>query len=157
MNLTNEIKEGVEFKQYNLVSCRKKMFAQEIVDEIAKLGDFLSERGVSREGPLISATHGLEMVDGQQKIDFEFMVPVNRQINLPNQYSFKSTFHLVNAIHRRYIGEPAGLKMVYEDILNYLQTKKLVQITPFYNVEYNKVTLEHKSIDVYIGINPSIL
>ncbi|MDG0809660.1 hypothetical protein OMP40_10110 [Cohnella rhizosphaerae] len=58
MNLTNEIKEGVEFKQYNLVSCRKKMFAQEIVDEIAKLGDFLSERGVSREGPLISATHG---------------------------------------------------------------------------------------------------
>jgi hypothetical protein len=86
------------------------------------------------------------------------MVPLERPIIDHSIYRTKPIFHLVNAI-KASISDPnsESIKFVYDKINNYIQSNNLQQITYFYNVSNLDSVSKSNFMDVYVGINPSIL
>jgi len=154
------IETGKVLKFENLISLRKKMTQQQIQEELMKLGNYLKENNIKKVGPLITATFAVEDVNGQQLIDSEFLIPVDQKASLPNEYKFKEKFHLVNAVYKRYVGNLFELQGAYSEIMNYIQQRSFHQITAGYNVNVNEEEAAKGAepiIDIYIGVNPSIL
>lgn len=160
VNSALQIEKNKSIKFESVVSLRKKLNAEEIQTEIMNLAKLLKEHGIPKKGPLITATHGLEVVDGQQVLDMELLVSIDREIELPDKYSFKEVFHLVNAVRVRHEGNLENLQTTYNDLNFYIQQNKLQQITTAYNVNVNDEKVaqgEEPIIDIYIGVNPSLL
>ncbi|WP_042337653.1 DUF5085 family protein [Bacillus andreraoultii] len=157
---TEGIQKDQSIKYENLVSLRKKLFQEEIQPELIKLAEYMKNKNVQRKGPMISTTYDVEEVDGKQLLDMEFLFPVNQNIDLPEDYRFKPIFHLVHAIYKRHIGAAETLEETYNELHAYMKENQLQQITSGYNININeKEAAAGKTpiIDVYIGVNPSIL
>lgn len=155
-----DIENNKSLKIENSISVRRKMTQEEAQLEITKILQYLESNQIQQNGPMIYTTHNVERVGGEEILDMEFIVPVDRKIDVPDDYQFKPIFHLVNAIYKRHVGHPERLQDTYDELLNYLQENQLQQITSGYNVSVNddEVALgEPPIIDVYIGVNPSIL
>ncbi|MDD4644258.1 MAG: AraC family transcriptional regulator, partial [Bacilli bacterium] len=91
----------------------------------------------------------------------EILVPLDKDIPLPEQYRMKKLFHLKNAVYARHEGNPQLLQNTLNSMVQYIQNNKLQQITPAYNATVNEPKpgegLDKLIIDAYIGVNPSIL
>lgn len=160
MEQTIQIETNKRIRFENLASFRKKMKQSEIQLEVAKFVQFLKQSEAKKNGPMISATFGAEIIDGEQILDMEFLVPLDRKIVLHPEYRFKLILHLVHAIYTRYIGNPLHIDRTYNDLINYMQQNQLQQITVAYNVNVNDERVgqsEEPIIDIYIGVNPSLL
>jgi effector-binding domain-containing protein len=144
----------------NLVSFRKKMNLSEVSQEVENLVNFLKEKNENKIGPMISATYGMEQQGQEKIIDIEYLIPIGKKIDLFGEYKFKKVFHLVNALYTRYIGNPANIQVIYNEIAKYIQEHQLQQITPLYSIKVSDnedISEEEPIIDIYIGLNPSIL
>ncbi|MDL4838913.1 GyrI-like domain-containing protein [Aquibacillus rhizosphaerae] len=153
-----EIEKSLTFNK--LVSLRKKMEQKEIQQEVYKMSQYLDAQGVRKLGPLISATFGIETQQNKQIFDMEFLVAVDRELDLPEDYTFKQEFRLVNAIFKRHTDSPEMLESTYNELNTYIQQNDLLQITAPYNVNVNDVeesSSQGPVIDVYIGISPNRL
>lgn len=150
-----------ELKLENVLSIRKKMTQEEIQAEIIKIGSFLDQQRVNKNGPIVTATFGLEYENGQPLLDMEILVPLDRAIQAEAPYTFKNVFHLVHAIHSRYTGNMALLQNAYNEMLDYVNRNNLHQITVAYNAQTNELVQgqpgSDMTVDIYIGINPSKL
>ncbi len=158
--MTN-VETGKELKLSNVLSLRKKLSQQDISFEMIEIGKFLMERNITKTGPIVTVTYAIENQNGQPILDMEMLVPIDRNVDLPDKYKFKPLIHLVNAVYARHQGNPSTLQNTYNDIMAYIQNNRLHQITSAYNVQVNDMTPgrapEDLIIDVYIGINPSVL
>lgn len=104
----------------------------------------------------------MEQFNEEHLLDIEFLIPLDRAVELSGDYAFKPEFHLVNAIYSRYSGDPALIQEQYNEMLRYIHTHNLQQITAAYNVNINindgnTIENTHPIIDIYIGVNPNIL
>ncbi|WBW97678.1 AraC family transcriptional regulator [Oceanirhabdus sp. W0125-5] len=155
------IRENQEIKFENLLSFRGKMTQQELTNEMMKIGQVLKDLGVKKNGPIISTTFSVELIDGQQVMDSEFLIPLDKEVELPKEYSFKKVFHLVNALCIRHNGNPNLIQNTYNQLNTFIQENRLQPITSGYNIPVNEVTdpskLDEVIIDVYIGVNPCII
>lgn len=154
------IETGKTLRLENVISMRRKVTQLEFQSELEKLTEFMTENNIQRTGPMFSTTLGVEEVDGEQLLDMEFLVPVDREVDVPTDYQFKPLFHLVNAVYKQHVGSPERLQNTYDELLNFMQENNLQQITSGYNVTVNEKDVELGElpiIDVYIGVNPSIL
>lgn len=155
------INRKTELKFENLLSLKGKIRQSDIPDEMMKIGKYLRKKGIRKKGPIITTTFDMEMVDEEPILDMEILVPLNKHLELDEGYKLKKTFNLVNAVSIRHEGDPNQLQDAYNRLLSYIETNRLQRITPVYNVYVNDLTaeqsLEEMIIDVYIGINPSIL
>lgn len=152
---------GKELELYNVLSLRKKMKQETIPQALNYIGQYLEQNGIQKQGPIVTATFGLEQVSNETLVDIEILVPLNKQFQSSETYTFKEKFHLVNAVYARHKGNPALLENTYSEILTFISINQLQQITVGYNVTINELqptqTLEESIIDVFIGINPSTL
>lgn len=156
-----KIEIGKELKMENLLSLRKKMKQSEIVFEMQKIGYYFQKNGIKRAGPIVNTTYNIENVNGEQIIDVEILVPMDKKYELSGEYKLKEKFHLLNAVYANHKGNPAFLQQTYEMLFNYIQNNNLQQITPAYNVNVKELapgeSADEMVIDVYIGISPNIL
>ncbi|MFC4770315.1 hypothetical protein [Effusibacillus consociatus] len=160
MNHAIQIETGKSIRFENVASFRKKMKQSEVNLELGKFVNFLQQNNVQKNGPMITATFGVENDQQEQILDIEFLIPIDKQIDMPHEYTFKPLFHLVHAVYARYIGDPLQIENTYNELTDFLQQNKLQQITPAYNMNLNDIhTLQGNEpiIDIYIGVNPSIL
>ncbi|MDB5054510.1 MAG: hypothetical protein JWM44_2560 [Bacilli bacterium] len=160
MNQTIQIETGKELRFENVASFRKKMRQLEIQAEVEKFVQSLKDGGAKKNGPMISATFVAEEIDGDQVLDMEFLFPVDRKVDLPQEYQWKPVFHLVNAVYTRHAGNPTDLQNTYTELMTYIQENQLHQITVAYNVNVNddKVGRGNEPIiDIYVGMNLCIL
>lgn len=155
------VEQGRELRLENVLSLRKKMDRSEINVEMMKIGKWVNDNGLKKAGPIVTATFGVENVDNQQILDMEILVPIDRAAESSGEYRFKEVFHLVNAIYAQHKGNPALLQNTYNKMVAYLQDNRLQQITAAYNVNVSELqpgqSLDEVIVDVYIGVNPSIL
>ncbi|MBM7615037.1 GyrI-like domain-containing protein [Alkaliphilus hydrothermalis] len=155
------IETGKELKMENVLSLRKKMTQGDIQQEMMKIGKFFEENGIKKNGPVVTATFAVEEVNGQQLLDMEILVPMDREVQLTGEYVLKKEFHLVNAVYARHQGNPNLLQSTYNEVMKYINENRLHQITMGYNVNVNEPqTIEEMDgmiVDIYIGVNPSIL
>jgi len=152
-----DIETGKELKFENLISLRKKIIQEEFQLEIEEIGRFLESKNIKKNGPLITTILNIEVINGIQVFDTEILVPIEKKIDFSEKYSFKKIFYLTNAVYLRHTGSLIDLGNTYDRILSYIDENKLRQITSAYNLYIENGDLENIIIDVYIGINPSIL
>lgn len=160
MNTMATIEQGKTLRYEKVASFRSKLAASEINDAVQKFVKTLQESGAQKVGPMISATHGLEEMNGQQVFDIEFLVALDRKVNLNVPYSYKEVFQLGNALYTRYVGDPTEIQQVYNNLIEYINSHNLQQITTLYNVNIDEQTVSSNSfstVDIYISINPNIL
>lgn len=155
------IESGKSIRFENLLSLRKKVTQEELNGQMMKIGQFLKEKNLKKNGPIINTTFAVEMKDNKQILDTELSIPVDREIELPAEYTFKKVFNLVNAICIRHTGNPMTLQNTYNDLNKFLTENKLQPITPAYNVTVNDVTdtakIDEAIVDIYLGVNPNMI
>lgn len=159
MNETIKIETGKSISFENVASFRKKMKQSEIQIEVGRFVEFLKHSNAKKNGPMISATFGIEDFDGEQVIDIQFLFPIDRVFQSTEEYLYKSKFYLGNAIYKRHVGNPLTLQITYNEMLKYVEQEQLIQLSVAYNVNIdNEISNVSESIiDVYISINSNIL
>ncbi len=156
-----QIENEKSFKAENVLSLRKKITKSQANDEMNKIARYLGENNLKQTGPIITATFAIDPGLSEPLMDMEILVPVDRKINSSTAYKFKDKFHLQHAIHAKHIGTPATLHKTYNALFSYIKENNLQQITTAYNVYIknieSKLPEDNLNIDVYIGVNPSVL
>lgn len=156
-----KIEEGKELIMENVLSLRKKMSQKDIEIEMVKIGKWLEEKSVQKNGSIVTATYAIEQINDQLIMDMEILVPLNQKVELVGEYKLKSIIHLRNAIYVRYKGNPAFIDSTYNHLTKYMEQKNLQPITTAYNVNIVDIvagqSYEDMIVDVYIGVNPSVL
>jgi effector-binding domain-containing protein len=155
-----DIQKNQEISLENVLSVRKKMNQEELQKEIVQMSKIIEKYQAVKVGPLVTSTFSAEIVNEDYLMDMEIMIPLNKPIPSDQTYKQKKIFHLVNALSCRFMGNPVGVQSTYESIINYITDKGLQQITAFYNVyisDNSDASLEEMIIDIYVGVNPSIL
>lgn len=159
-NQTKEIKTEEHIKFNNLVSFRKWVTEETVQSELFQIGEYMRKHEVKRTGPMISTTHNIEERDYQQVLDMEFLFPIDQKIELPEHCHFKPLFHLINAVFKSHVGTQDTISQTYEELELFMKENKLQQITPIYNININEREVAQGQtpiIDIYIGVNPSVL
>ena len=153
------IKSGESIRFQNLLSFHKKIDQRDVDKEILKIKNLLVEKGINKNGPMISAIFGIEDVNGCTIIDIEILVPMDRKTELPDEYSIKDVFNLENAIFSRHTGNPKMIQNTYNQMVEFIRNNGLQQITVAYNVQTKEASQNTNdfSIDIYIGVSANIL
>ena len=156
-----EIRENQELHMTNVLSMRKRVTAQDLQQEMERIGHFVKSNGLRRIGPKVTATFAVAMENGRQIMDVEVLIPLDRPFDPPEGCVYKPLFRLVNAVTIQHIGNPATLQDTYNTLLAYIQEHQLQAITPGYNVAVQEVETPDKIdqliVDVYIGVSHNIL
>ena len=155
------IETGKSLRLENVLSLRKKMTQPEIQQELMKIRQYFGEKGLKKNGPVVTATFAVEQVDGQPLFDMEVLVPMDKQGELDGEYRLKRVFHLVNAVYARHEGNPNLLQGTLNEMVKYIKVQGLRQITAAYNVSVKELkpgdNFEGMVVDIYIGLDPSTL
>ena len=155
------VEYGKEFRLENVLSLRKKMTQQQINEEMIKIGKLLQDNEAKKHGPIVTVTFAIENVNGNQVLDMEILVPIDKKLDLPREYTLKPVFKILNAVYARHTGNPATLQNTYNEMLAFIQQNNLQQITDGYNVQVNDLlpgmTPDDMIVDVYIGVSPNTL
>ena len=155
------IETGKSLRLENVLSLRKKMTQPEVQQEMMKIGQYFQEKGIKKNGPVVTATFAVEQVDGQPLLDMEILVPMDKQVDLGGEYRVKIVFHLVNAVYARHEGNPNLLQGTLNEMVKYIHEHGLRQINAAYSVNVRELkpgdSLEDMVADVYIGVDPSTL
>lgn len=155
------MKIGKEFKIENVLSLRKKMTQAQIQQEMMSIGEFLEQNNYKKNGPIVTATFAIDQSNGQPLLDMEILVPIDKPAKLYGEYKLKDVFHLMNAVYTRHEGNPNTLEITYNELNQYISENGLQPITAAYNVNVVDLhpgqSMDDMIVDVYIGVNPSIL
>jgi len=156
-----EIKENQELIMENVLSFRSKVTQQQMQDEMVKIGQVFKDLGVQKNGPVTTATYAVEQVGNEKVMDIGILIPMDREIKLPNEYTFKPVIKIVNALCIRHEGHPGGLQDTINRLNAYILKHKKQVITATYNVTVKDAKkqeeLNDMIIDVYVGCSPCIV
>ena len=119
-----------------------------------KIGQVFKDLGVRKNGSITTATYAVEQVANEQAMDIEILIPMDRKIKLPNEYTFKPIIKIVNALCIRHKGHPGGLQDTINRPNSYILEHKKQVITATYNVTVkdamSQEELNDMIIDVYV-------
>ncbi|EPR08037.1 GyrI-like domain-containing protein [Ruminiclostridium papyrosolvens] len=156
-----QIEREKSFKAENVLSLRRKVTQSQANEEMNKIAKYLKENSLKQTGPIITATFAIDSGLSEPLIDMEILVPIDKKISSPVEYKFKDIFHIKHAVHAKHVGTPATLHKTYNDLFTYIKENNLQQITTAYNVYIKNIEsrqpADNLNIDVYIGVNPSVL
>lgn len=155
------VREDQELILENVLSFRGKVTQQQIQVEMMKIGQLLQKLGVQKNGPTTTATYAVEQLENEQLMDVELLIPLDRPIQLPSEYTFKPIIKIVNALSIRHEGHPIKLQESINKLNEYIIEHKKQVITATYNVTVQDVMrqedLDKMIIDIYVGCNPCIV
>ncbi|MNJ51177.1 GyrI-like domain-containing protein [Paenibacillus bouchesdurhonensis] len=157
MEQTIHIETGKSIRFDHVAAFRAKIKQSEVDHELGKFVAILQGSGARRNGPMISATFGVESGQEEPVLDIEFMFPVDRPIDLPEPYKFKPVFQLIDAVYTRHVGDPQGLDRVFMELMDYIHRNEMLQVSAGYKVSVDPPAGAEACFDVYIVVNPSIL
>lgn len=150
MNIQTE--QIFEFK--NIISRSDKFTAhkfQEVLMDTAKeFRDYMINNGET----IITTTKAVEIVDNEQVLDVEILIPVSYRIPCSEPYVFKDKIMIFNALYSRE-DDITRLQDTMNQMNQYIIDNKLQPITSAYLIQSKQ---NNKMItDIYIGVNPNIL
>ena len=145
----------------DVLTYRAKMTQQELNVAMNNIGKVIKENGANKNGCATTSTFAIEVVDNQQVMDIEVLVPLDKEITAPDGYVFKKQFKLTNAVKIRHEGNPSLMQNSANELMKYISDKGLTPITSGYNVTVKEPTsqaeIDNMIIDIYVGVSPNIL
>lgn len=121
-----------------------------LMETAQKFKDFVANNGET----IITTTKAVEIVDSEQILDVEILLPVSYRIPCSEPYVFKEKIKIDNALYFRE-DDITKLQDAMNKMNQYILDNRLQPITSAYLVQTKQ---DNKMItDIYIGINPNIL
>lgn len=155
------IETNQTYEMNNVISYRAKMTQQEMNDIMNRLGAFIKDKGLTKNGYVTTTTFSVENVSGTQLMDIEILCPVDKACDVPPGFAFKPKFKLTNAAKITHTGNPANMQASANELISYINQNKLTPITSLYNVTVNEpkspTDIDNMVVDMYIGVSENIL
>ncbi len=156
-----EIQTNQLYEMKNVISYRAKMTQQEVNDVMNRMGTFIQENGLNKNGCVTTTTFTVESIGGTQLMDIEILCPVDKACDVPQGFTFKHEFRLSNAAKITHKGNPANMQESVNKLIGYLNQNKLMPVTSLYNVTVNEpktpMDIDNMVVDMYIGVTDNIL
>ena len=149
-----DIIQNQEFEISNLVTRSGRFnvvdFQMALMDMVTAYKDY----AINNAEYMITTTKSLEVMNGEQIMEVEMLLPVSYRVPVEEPYVFKNKIKLTNAIYTK-VTDPALLQDALNQVNQYILTEKLQPITSAYLVQTKQ---DNKPcIEVYISINPNSL
>ena len=154
-NQMSEILTGQTLLIKNVISYRFKASFKNVESEIMKLEEYTKKKKASKTGNSTSVTYNVEMIAGEQWLDMEVKIPLDKEIKSHKNFEFEKEFCVENALMITHKGNPNELMNTVNELIAYINENKIAPKTPMYNVTVNdgKVGgIEAMAIDIYIGV-----
>lgn len=156
-----DILEHRTLEMHDLLSYRSKMTQQELVEKSKEIEEIIVRSGASKNGCTVTTTFSVEQGPNGPILDMEILVPLDREIPVPQGYVWKPEFLLTNALMMKHIGNPAGLQESVQALNQFILDHGLVPISTGYNVTVREaktpMELDSMEVDIYVGISPNKL
>lgn len=156
-----DIQEHITLKMINVLSYRAKMTQLELSKKSQEIEKLLQETGAQKKAPIVTTTYSVMSGVNGSVMDVEILVPLDRQISVPEGFVWKPEFLLTNALKVKHIGNPSNLQNTINTLNSYITEHKLTPISTGYNVTVKEaktpLDIEQMEVDIYVGISPNIL
>lgn len=145
-----EIKEKQELNVTNLLSFRGKVSQTELESVRNSMQEKILSMGAKQVGGTITATYAME----GDIVDVEILMPINTIIEDVEEYVFKESIHIENAVVVTYKGHPSGAQEAINKLNQYVISNKLRPITVGYGwvKKMDLLNLENTEIEMYVGV-----
>lgn len=143
----------------NVLCYRGKVTPRTMPEVIRDMTSFMKSENAEKKGPVVTATYGMELHSGYPVADIEILIPMNKRIESPSEYSFKPVFKLCDAVKLRHCGEPELLQTSADELMGYIHNNHLQPITTGYNitVDPSEENSDDLIVDMYVGVSRNIL
>lgn len=138
----------------NLISISRKCTAAEFHKILVDMAKTYKDYSVENGDYVITTTKSLEVVNEEQVLDVEILMPVNYRMPVVEPYIFKNRLKLTNALYAK-ITDVTKLQDAINMVNQYILDQQLQPITSAYLVQTKKDNQPY--VEIYIGINPNIL
>lgn len=131
--------------QFTIIDFQKALMniSKEYKDYVLNNGEYI-----------ITTTRSIEIIDGEQLMDTEILLPANCRIQVEKPYIFKNKIKIANALYSK-VEDIAKLQDKLNEVNQYVIDNKFQPITSAYLVQTKQ---ENKPIiEIYVGLNPNIL
>lgn len=143
-----------KFEIENIITRRRDVNVYEFQNSIIKMINDYSKYLTNNDIYAITSTHSVKMVNGEQILDTEIIIPISEERVLEETDIFKPKLKIANALHKR-VEDVTKLQDALQEINNYLSSNEIQQITSGYLVQKNNYNGHEISIDIYVGLNPN--
>lgn len=154
--MIGHVEEGQQLILRNILSFRKKLNQQSLIDISKEIDEILVKNGARKDGSVVTVTHNVTIENGQQFIDIEMMIPLNKKIDVPNEFVFLPEFSLKDALKIRIVGSPQQMQGAVGILKEYIQNKNLKPNTPLYVVTVKEakiqIDIDDMITDFYTGV-----
>lgn len=140
----------------NILYSRSWITQQGFNELLTKMENLLIERMAKKSGSIITITNAIEMQDGQAVMDVEILIPLEKEIDITDDFKFIHRLEITNALKIRIDGNPQQLQQATHLLTEYIAKNKLNPTTPLIVVNVNGKTaplkIDAMITDIYIGV-----
>lgn len=138
----------------NLITQSSRFTVREFQKALLNISSIYKDYSINNGEYVITTTRSLEVVNGEQIMVVEILLPVFYRIPVEDPYVFKNIVRITNALYAK-VEEVANLQNALNEVNQYILDNKLQPITTAYLVQSKK---ENKPcVEIYIGLDPNIL
>lgn len=156
-----EIVENVKLEMKNVLSFKGEVAQQDMSYIMQEIEKIVLENGAEKNGPIVTATFDVHKKGNHTIMAVQVLLPLSKAISVPNGYELKPIFRLNNAIKVIHKGNPEYLQESVDKLMQYIEEKGLMTITPGYNIALNvpnkQENFEEFCAEVYVGVCDNIL
>jgi len=138
----------------NLVAQSGRFTVTEFQKALMVMVNSYKDYSINNGEYMITTTKSLEIINGEQIMDVEFLIPVSYRIPVEEPYTFKSKLRLSNALYAK-VSDITQLQDTLNMVNQYIIEHMLQPITSAYLVQTKQDN--QLCVEVYIGINPNII
>ncbi len=140
----------------NVLSFRGKCSQRELREITNKIEKILLENDAKKNGSTVSVTHNILMENGVEVMDFEIMIPLNKEISVPSGFRFISKFFLDNALKIQITGNPSQAQDAVKALGDYIKQNNIQSATPIYVVAVKEaktaIDIDNMITELYTGV-----
>ena len=142
----------------NVLSYRGKITPRTMPEVIENMNLFIRSEHAKKKGPVVTATYGMELENGDPVADVEILIPMDKKINSSSEYSYKPIFKLCDAVKLRHCGAPEQLQSSADELMGYIHSNHLQPITTGYNIAVSpSESSSDLIVDMYVGVSRNVL
>ena len=154
--MISEIEKNQSLFLKNVLQIRKKIAPNNSFLISNEIDNFIEKNGAKKDGNTITITHNVTIENGEQVLDLEMMIPLNKEIEPFQEYNFLSEFSLNNALKVRIEGNPQQMQNAVQRMSEYVKNENLNVTTPLYVVTIKEsktnADIDYMITELYIGV-----
>ena len=154
--MISEIFEKQTLYMENVLYYRGWVTQQTSNEQFAKMETLVTEATAKKNGTIVTATNAIEMRDGENVMDIEILIPLDKEIKVSEEYKFIPKFEISNALKIRIEGNSSQWQTAMQTLSEYMKKYKLQPTTPALMVTVKAATtpleIEEMITEIYVGV-----